>query len=630
MKRLISVFLLALLVGATWVARAHAHASYGGDCRQCHSFSNQLPVANAGVDKTVTAGAAVTLSGSASSDPDDGIASYAWAQIAGTTVALTNANTVTASFTAPNVTASMVLTFRLTVTDRRPQTATDTINVTVNPAATNRPPTANAGADQTVTAGAGVTLSGAASSDPDDGIGSYAWAQTAGTAVTLANASTVSATFTAPNATASTTLTFQLTVRDRANQAATDTIVVTVNPVTTNRPPTANAGPDQTVTAGATVALSGAASTDPDDGIASYAWSQTGGTAVSLANPGAQASTFTAPGVTTSTVLTFQLTVRDRANQAANDTIAVTVNPAAPNAPPVANAGLDQTVIPGTFVTLDGFSASDPENGIASYAWEQIGGPTVTLSNPAAMNPIFQAPYEPGPLTFQLVVTDKGGLQTTDIATVTVLPPDAGPPPAPVNRPPVANAGADKAATAGTAVTLSGAASSDPDDGIASYAWTQTGGAAVTLANANSVSATFTAPNVTTSTPLTFQLTVRDRANQAATDTVVVTVNPTTVNRPPVANAGPDKTVRSRSTVRLSGSASTDPDDGIASYQWTQTAGVSVRLTGASTVNVSFVAPRTTSRSVSLTFRLTVRDRAGQSSSDTVTVRVSRSSSSDD
>jgi hypothetical protein len=269
MKRIASVFLLALLVGATWVSNAHASASYGGDCTQCHSWSNQPPVANAGVDKTANAGTAVTLSGSASRDSDDGIASYAWAQTAGTAVTLTNANTVTASFTAPNVTAATVLTFRLTVTDRRPQSATDTINVTVNPVAVNRPPVANAGADRTVNAGTGVTLSGAASSDPDDGIGSYAWTQTGGTGVTLTGANTASATFTAPTAAASSTLTFQLTVRDRANQAATDTIVVTVNAAPVNRPPVANAGVDQTVSAGAGVTLSGTASRDPDDGIGS-------------------------------------------------------------------------------------------------------------------------------------------------------------------------------------------------------------------------------------------------------------------------------------------------------------------------------------------------------------------------
>ena len=56
------------------------------------------------------------------------------------------------------------------------------------------------------------------------------------------------------------------------------TFTITVNPVPpTNLPPTANAGPDQSVASGAAVTLSGSGS-DPDVGdVLSYAWPQTGG-----------------------------------------------------------------------------------------------------------------------------------------------------------------------------------------------------------------------------------------------------------------------------------------------------------------------------------------------------------------
>jgi hypothetical protein len=114
-----------------------------------------------------------------------------------------------------------------------------------------------------------------------------------------------------------------------------------------------------------------------------------------------------------------------------------------------------------------------------------------------------------------------------------------------------------------------------------------------------------------------------DAANNSRTSSAVnVTVRAITpTNKPPVANAGPDQTVRSGSTVSLSGAASTD-DSGIVYYRWQRISGPYVRLSGASSVNASFVAPRVTSGKVTLTFRLTVADSRRLSSTDTVTITV--------
>lgn len=61
-------------------------------------------------------------------------------------------------------------------------------------------------------------------------------------------------------------------------------------------------------------------------------------------------------------------------------------------------------------------------------------------------------------------------------------------------------------------------------------------------------------------------------------------------NQPPVANAGPDQTVRLSSLVTLNGSGSSDPDNGPSalSYAWTKTAGPSASLSGASTAKPTF------------------------------------------
>jgi len=93
------------------------------------------------------------------------------------------------------------------------------------------------------------------------------------------------------------------------------------------------------------------------------------------------------------------------------------------------------------------------------------------------------------------------------------------------NRAPTANAGSDQTVAELSEVNLNGSGS-DPDAGdMLTYLWAQTGGQTVTINNANSAQASFTAPDVVLGNPetLTFQLTVSDgTAND--TDTVAVTV----------------------------------------------------------------------------------------------------------
>jgi hypothetical protein len=91
---------------------------------------------------------------------------------------------------------------------------------------------------------------------------------------------------------------------------------------------------------------------------------------------------------------------------------------------PIADAGPDQTVNEGDTVMLDGSNSSDPDDGIASYLWTQLpGGTTVTLSDPTAAQPTFVTPPVDATtmvLTFQLTVTDNGGLQNTDEISVAI------------------------------------------------------------------------------------------------------------------------------------------------------------------------------------------------------------------
>ena len=61
---------------------------------------------------------------------------------------------------------------------------------------------------------------------------------------------------------------------------------------------------------------------------------------------------------------------------------------ARPNTAPVANAGPDQTVNPGTTVTLQG-SGTDADNDPLTYSWSQTAGPSVSLSGASTPTPTF-------------------------------------------------------------------------------------------------------------------------------------------------------------------------------------------------------------------------------------------------
>src|SRR5919108_768683 len=190
-----------------------------------------------------------------------------------------------------------------------------------------------------------------------------------------------------------------------------------------NTPPVANAGNDQVVAPGATVNLDGGGSADTNGSISTWAWTQTDGTAVTLASAGTATPSFTAPA--SHGAMTFQLTVTDNGGASHSDTVTVTVN-----AIPVANAGADQAVSAGAAVSLTG-AATDADGSIASYSWTQVSGPAVTLSDAGSATPTFTAPSATTTLTFELTATDDRGATHVDSVVISVLlvtrPPDDGP-----------------------------------------------------------------------------------------------------------------------------------------------------------------------------------------------------------
>ncbi len=344
---------------------------------------NQAPIADAGVDQTATVNTLVTLDGSKSKDLDGTIASYAWTVVSPAGVTLSSTTTAKPTFTP---TATGDYTFSLIVTDNQGLASTaDQVKVTVSntaPVLQNLAPKSvtvtassqNTAASQT----AAKAIDGAAIGYPSDYTKEWAtaggkagsWIQldwstpvsvnkivlydrpnaddqvTAGT-LTFSDGTSVKVgalTNTSPTAgtAAGTTVTFDpkniTWVRFTVDTVSTSTynvglaeIEVWGYPGNGNWPPTANAGPDQSVASAAPVTLDGTGSKDPEGTTLTYAWTQTTGPAVTLSSATTAKPTFTAPTLTNTTpiVLTFELKVTDASGQTAVDTITVTINPPA-------------------------------------------------------------------------------------------------------------------------------------------------------------------------------------------------------------------------------------------------------------------------------------------------------------
>jgi len=159
-----------------------------------------------------------------------------------------------------------------------------------------------------------------------------------------------------------------------------------------NAAPTANAGTDQTVNAGAAVALRGSGA-DPENAIASYQWRQTGGTAVTLSNAASAQAGFTAPNIATgAATLVFELRVTDAAGLSATDTMTVTVQSPDIDGDGVANSQDAFPSDPAEWKDSDGDGIGDNAEAVASQGKQAPDAPqlvspvnTVTVSAMAVL-----------------------------------------------------------------------------------------------------------------------------------------------------------------------------------------------------------------------------------------------------
>ena len=543
---------------------------------------NQPPLAVADAPDVAMPGALAVLDGTRSVDPEGGMLTYAWSQIAGTAVALVEPGSSRASFEVPATRDT--LTFQLTVTD--PEGASDTADVTT--LVGNHAPIANAGADLEVEPAVAVQLDGSGSYDPDGDLTTFFWRQTSGEAVVLDDPRVARPTFTAPAARAS--VVFELTISD----GLVDVVdAVTVN--VANRAPVVDAGPNRVVDRQEAVTLNGSAN-DPDGDVVSLRWRQTAGVPVLLDDTTRPDPTFISPPGRAS--LSFELIANDGASDSAPDSVDILVD----NIPPTGNAGEDQLEVPPSAeITLLG-SGEDLDGDPLTYRWTQFMGPAVNLSDVRSPNPRFVAPNRRAEMGFALRVDDGFSTSRPDTVTVTVR-----------NTLPTAHAGDDAAVQHGVGVALSGVGSFDPDGDTLSWRWTQVHGAPVALQGSDTAAPFFTAP--THRDTLSFSLVVNDGFGDSVADEVTIVV----LNGAPVADAGHDQNIDGGAEIRLDGRASADPDGDMLNFVWTQLEGTAVQMEGRFGSQPRFRAPVPRQR---LRFQLIVNDGELESLPDEVVLDI--------
>ena len=367
--------------------------------------TNQPPTVSAGSAQTITLPTdSVKLAGSAS-DIDGSVASYQWTQISGPSPA-TFSNAASAQTTAGHLVGGSYV-FQLKATDNGGASSTSQVTITVIdnniPAVTSI----------RIEAEKYVAMSGIQTEntgDPGGGL-DVGWQDNndwMDYQVNLANAGTYTVNFRV--ATVNTGVQFQL--RNASGTAlATVTApntgwwqtyqtvsavvnlpagIQTLRIVTTdakgsgwninwweiiaggtvvNKPPTVNAGSDQTITLPVNTATLSGSANDSDGTIASYAWTQISGpNTATLSN--ATSASASASGVIAGTYV-FRLTVKDNSGASASDDMSLIVNPAPPPPP---GGGSTTRIEAENYVAMSGIQTektADPTGGGLNVGWQE-------------------------------------------------------------------------------------------------------------------------------------------------------------------------------------------------------------------------------------------------------------------
>ncbi|MFA5080866.1 MAG: PKD domain-containing protein [Candidatus Paceibacterota bacterium] len=274
------------------------------------------------------------------------------------------------------------------------------------------------------------------------------------------------------------------------------------------------------------------------------------------------------------------------------------------------DAGTNRNGTAGTSILLTP-TVSDSEGDPLTYNWTCTGG---SLSSATALSPTLTLPnVSSGTIISCTLVVDNGSSSASDSTEITIV---GGTNPT-TNHSPIVDAGQNKTALSGKTVSLLGDAT-DADGDPMTYSWSCDSGS---LSSTTILNPIFTAPSVSSGTTVSCTLTATDNEGASGNDSVYITVSESTqVNNNPEVDAGPDKTVVSGATIKLTPTVS-DPDGDPLIYNWSCTGG---SVSSSTIMNPNFYASG--SNGTVATCTLSVSDGRGGYASDYVSITIGSSS----
>jgi len=474
---------------------------------------------------TITPSPAAVCANSSGNTADGpaGATTYAWSIVNGSITSATNIQTIT--YTAG---ASGTVGLTLVVTNAAGCSASNTVNVTINP--TPATPTITPTPAQVCANSTGNSAAGPA------GATTYAWSIVNGSITSATNIQTI--TYTAG---ASGTVDLTLVVTNAAGCSASNTVNVTIN---------ANpATPTITPTPAQVCANSTGNSAAGPAGATTYAWSIVNGSITSATN--IQTITYTA-GASGTVGLT--LTVTNAAGCSASNTVNVTINanPATPTITPApAQVCANST----------GNSAAGPA-GATTYAWSIVNGSITSATN---IQTITYTAGASGTVGLTLVVTNASGCSASNTVNVTINANPATPTITP---------------TPATLCPSSTGNSAAGPAGATTYSWSITNGTITSATNIQTI--TYTAG---ASGNVGLTLVVTNAAGCSASNTVNVAIS----NVAPVVTSDPNsQSVQAGNSVTFTAGASGTPTPTV---QWqVSTGGPFTDMIGETNTSLTFTA----------------------------------------